>query len=134
MSDTDETKSTSCVVHDSRGPHVLVTDDADDLAIAEERGVEHRADAERRQVRGVQLSRCRGECRLVRLDDAHALERPEVRREVLRPEHRPLGVPAARALEEVEAADRAPLLDEEPDAASLDADRVGGELGRTMKR
>ena len=102
----------------------LVADDADHLALAIERDVEHRVDAEGLEVRVAQLVGQRIAARVVGGDGAPLLERAEVGGEVRGAQHRAFRVLVAGAFVEVVAADRAAPVDEEPDADAIDLERA----------
>src|SRR5690606_39974116 len=103
----------------------FVTHDADHAAVAVDRRVEERRDAERLEIGRAELLGDRILARVGRGDGAPLVERAEVDREVGRAQHGALRVLVARALVDAIAADRAPLLDRQPYADALDGERAG---------
>src|SRR5262245_30376410 len=98
---------------------MLVADDADDLAALQNRGIEHGRDTEWRQVRGAEFLRNRIAVPVNDSNDARALQQAEVDRKVAGVEDGAFVNVPSIGLVKVVATDRARLVDEEPDADSL---------------
>jgi hypothetical protein len=108
---------------------VLVADDANDLAVDVDRRIEHRSDTERREVRVAQFLRRGRAAGIVRRDRAHVLEGVEVSREILRAQQRTLEYLVTRPLQEVTTAQRAILVNEDPEAHALHVEGARRERG-----
>ena len=85
---------------DSGLTHVLQTDDADHPSVPSDRGVHHRRDPERHEIRRGELARTRILEGVVAVDGPAELERLEVAGEILRLEHWPFGMATAAPLVE----------------------------------
>ena len=116
-----------------RRPHVLVTDDAGDLAVTEERRVEHRGDPEGLEVDRPEVAGGGMRARVVGHDGPMGLERRRVRGDVGGLQRLARAVRVRRALIEADAAEQPAVLVEEPDADALEAERTGDQLGRVRE-